>query len=231
LAYAQKVPRFIARHAQRWFDRGRRLLGMFLQTLLAPLKLGIKGLLACIQTFLTICQLEWLPDFTPWERIARGMAARVRNLVSFKPQRRRLHTNACGDFTLMAREDWLRLGGYAEFPMYSWHIDSLFLYAADAAGIKEVVVPYPVYHIEHGGGWSPESCELLFGRLRQRNIPFLTNEDLAMLDQRVRSMNGVCQLTGPDWGFVHNCLPHFEPQPKSGAIAVSPLKTREPLAA
>src|SRR5262249_12417724 len=33
-----------------------------------------------------------------------------------------LHTNACGDFTLLAREDWARLRGYAEWPIFSWHL-------------------------------------------------------------------------------------------------------------
>ncbi len=35
----------------------------------------------------------------------------------------RLHTNACGDFTLLARDDWFRLRGYPEWPIFSWHID------------------------------------------------------------------------------------------------------------
>ena len=34
-----------------------------------------------------------------------------------------LHTNACGDFTLMAREHWFQLRGYPEFEMYSFRLD------------------------------------------------------------------------------------------------------------
>jgi hypothetical protein len=46
-----------------------------------------------------------------------------------------LHTNGCGDFTMLAYEDWAALGGYAEFDMYSMHIDSLFLVAGALLGI------------------------------------------------------------------------------------------------
>ena len=38
-----------------------------------------------------------------------------------------LDTWACGDFTLMHREDWHDIQGYAELDAYSLHIDSLAL--------------------------------------------------------------------------------------------------------
>ena len=69
-----------------------------------------------------------------------------------------IHTNACGDFTLMANSDWLSLGGYAELEMYSFHIDSILYCAAALTGLKERVLdsPMQLYHIEHsplpGGG-------------------------------------------------------------------------------
>ena len=36
-----------------------------------------------------------------------------------------LHTNACGDFTLLHRDVWFALRGYPEWPMYSMHLDSV----------------------------------------------------------------------------------------------------------
>jgi hypothetical protein len=69
--------------------------------------------------------------------------------------RPRLHTNACGDFTMLHRDDWIRLRGYPELEMFSIHLDSLLLYVAHYAGIAETVVEDParIYHIEHDQGW------------------------------------------------------------------------------
>ncbi len=63
----------------------------------------------------------------------------------------RLHTNACGDFTLMAREHWLAVRGYAEFPTRASKIDGLLCYAAHYDGAKEIALrdPLRIYHIEH----------------------------------------------------------------------------------
>ena len=38
-----------------------------------------------------------------------------------------IHTNACGDFTLMAREHWFDLRGYPEFDLFSMNLDSVLL--------------------------------------------------------------------------------------------------------
>src|SRR5213075_422580 len=45
-----------------------------------------------------------------------------------------LHTTACGDFTMLSREQWHRLHGYPEFEAFSFHIDSLFCYMAHYSG-------------------------------------------------------------------------------------------------
>ena len=34
-----------------------------------------------------------------------------------------LHTNGCGDFTMMSRADWFALRGYPEWQVFSWNID------------------------------------------------------------------------------------------------------------
>ena len=67
-----------------------------------------------------------------------------------------LHLTACGDFQLMAREDWERLRGYAELPIHSWHVDSLFAFQAAAAGFEEETLPSrcAIYHIHHAPGWA-----------------------------------------------------------------------------
>jgi hypothetical protein len=66
-----------------------------------------------------------------------------------------LDLDACGDFTLMSKEDWIKIQVYPELEVYSLHIDSMALFAAAAAGIKPVTFPAQqcTYHISHKGGW------------------------------------------------------------------------------
>ena len=72
-----------------------------------------------------------------------------------------IHTNGCGDFTLMAREHWLSLRGYPELPIWSMHVDSLLCYMAVSSGLREVVLrpPMKIFHLEHGKSWVAMSCE------------------------------------------------------------------------
>ena len=118
----------------------------------------------------------------------------------------RLHTWACGDFTLAAREDWFRLRGYPEWPMYSWHIDSAFLFAANAHDLREVALKarYRIYHIDHtvGSGWSPAGEEHLFNRLRSLGIPFLNNEDLREWQMRAAQNPMDVIVNRADWGLA-----------------------------
>lgn len=97
----------------------------------------------------------------------------------------RLHTNACGDFTLLSRDDWFALRGYPEWEIFSWHIDSVLLYQANRNRIREVDLPQQmrVYHIEHGvgSGYTPEGAETLFNRLRETGLPYLDWPDFLNL--------------------------------------------------
>jgi len=67
----------------------------------------------------------------------------------------KVHTNACGDFTLMSKERWLSLRGYPELPIWSMHIDSLLCYMAVACGLREHVLrpPAKIFHMEHQNSW------------------------------------------------------------------------------
>src|SRR5262245_15742571 len=99
-----------------------------------------------------------------------------------------LFTNACGDFTLLSREDWFRLRGYPEWEMFSWHIDSVLLYQANRSGIREVYAgrARKIFHIEHGrgSGYTPEGVADLFARLDARGVPYLSWPDfLAVVDE------------------------------------------------
>ena len=65
-----------------------------------------------------------------------------------------LHLNASGDFTLMAREDWWRLRGYSELALHGLQLDGLLLVRAFHEGMKQVILPGDLYHVDHGR-WRP----------------------------------------------------------------------------
>lgn len=74
---------------------------------------------------------------------------------SAKARLQELDMDACGDFTLMSKKDWLSIQGYPELEIYSIHIDSMGIIAASAQGIKQVILPGDActYHMEHSSGW------------------------------------------------------------------------------
>ena len=119
-----------------------------------------------------------------------------------------LHTNACGDFTLLSLEDWKNLRGYPEWDMYSWHLDSVFLYQARYSGIMEVDLPfkYSIYHIEHGGGYTPEESQTLFSRLDRRGIPYLTNADLGRMVDEMKNKCEPILYNGESWSYLEEEL-------------------------
>jgi len=125
-----------------------------------------------------------------------------------------LHTNACGDFTLLARQDWEELRGYPEWPMFSWNLDSILLYQAAAAGMTEVDLDEarPLYHMEHdrGSGWTPEGRGDLFGRLDRGGVEYLTDRGLRLEALKVRravARGGAAVLNPRSWGLEDAQLP------------------------
>ncbi|MBK5291121.1 MAG: hypothetical protein JJE04_05405 [Acidobacteriia bacterium] len=147
---------------------------------------------------------------------AGSPAARIRGmgwLPRAAPKARRLphlHTNACGDFTLLHREHWLNLRGYAEFDMYSMNLDSLFCLTAFHAGIEEEVwaAPMRIYHIEHGlgSGWTPEGQAQLFSRLAKRGIGWMDWAEVLALGFQMNRLRSPMIFCGQDWGLGKDSL-------------------------
>lgn len=125
--------------------------------------------------------------------------------------RSRLHTNGCGDFTLLARENWFALRGYPEFELFSMHLDSVFCFAAHHAGFREVVLPDPmrIYHIEHGSGWSPAGEKQLAKRLEAASIPQLDFFEFDAWATQLRREPEATLVTfnGENWGLADEALP------------------------
>jgi hypothetical protein len=119
---------------------------------------------------------------------------------------RLLHTNACGDFTMLSKDGWMKILGYPELEIYSMHIDSLGVYEAFHAGIEEVILedPMRVYHIEHGAGWTPDGETKLFDGLTKRGIGYLTYQDYLAYVAKMRA-NGAPLLFNKEksdsWGL------------------------------
>lgn len=101
---------------------------------------------------------------------------------------------ACGDYTLMSKEDWMKIDGYVELDMYSIHIDSMGLWSACALGMKQLILPYQacVYHIDHEDGW--ESDDVI------KTIKFLS--DKPSLDYSIVYKAGMKMVeTKTNWGL------------------------------
>ena len=126
-------------------------------------------------------------------------------------QRSRLHTNACGDFTLMAREHWFALRGYPEFETYSFHLDSVLCHAAHHGGVREEVLrdPMRVYHIEHGpgSGWTPEGQKKLNQRLEVAGIPQVDHDVFDRWAIQMRSERTPMIFNSEKWGLAEDDLP------------------------
>lgn len=127
-----------------------------------------------------------------------------------------LHTNGSGDFTLLSRDHWWTLRGYAEFPIWPVHIDSLLCYAAHYAGFHEVVLrdPIRIFHIEHfsGAGWTPEGEQERTARIEAKGVSVLSNFDLVNWIDRMRRFHAPAIFTLENWGLADADLPEYVPE-------------------
>jgi hypothetical protein len=146
--------------------------------------------------------------------IARYRLGEIRRAFRMWRKLLRLHTNACGDFTLLSRENWFRFSGYPEWVMYSWHLDSIFLMQLDASRVKVHKFPTKActYHIEHGGGWTPEQQAALFERLRSRGVNYITDDEFYRLEgefDQVKRQRGTKIFNDDNWGLANVTLPEM----------------------
>ena len=116
-----------------------------------------------------------------------------------------LHTNACGDFTLLSRSDWFALRAYPEFPTWPMHLDALFCYAAHHAGVRESILhePMRIYHVEHssGAGWTPEGEQARVTRIRSKGLSELSYPAFVKWVDLMRRYDSPVIFTGEGWGL------------------------------
>ena len=122
-----------------------------------------------------------------------------------------LHTNACGDFTLLSREDWFALRGYPEFPIWPMHIDALFCYTAHHAGVRELILrePMRMFHIQHssGAGWTPEGEAERSARIESKGVTQVRYSDWVRWVDQMRRFNAPMIFTTENWGLGDIALP------------------------
>jgi predicted O-methyltransferase YrrM len=131
------------------------------------------------------------------------------------PPRRGPHTMACGDFTMLSRNWWHRLRAYPEYQLWSPHIDSLFLFACEAAALPEVVLEWPVYHTMHGMSWAERPRHDLPQLDLKRQV--LTKRD-EMQEQGAPIIDNAA-----DWGLAGWQLDETTVAPRRWARVCKPL--------
>jgi hypothetical protein len=128
-----------------------------------------------------------------------------------------LHTNACGDFTMLARDDWFALRGYPEWPIWPTHIDSVFCYSAYHAGMREVILgaPMRVFHIAHQAVWTPAGESERNGRARRLGVASIQYADFVRWVEMMRRLDAPMIFTTRDWGLAGKELPETRVAPVS----------------
>jgi len=138
----------------------------------------------------------------------------------------KLHTLACGDFTLTSTEIWSSMRGYPEWPLYSWQLDGVPIYQAFAGGVESVNLQPPMLavHLEHGegSGWTPEASRRLFDRLDAAGIPYLSTQEYRKIARKLahgklaHGQPGFHPFNSADWGLASIELPVTDPRPNTG---------------
>ena len=158
---------------------------------------------------------------------------------------RDLHTNACGDFTLMSAAHWHLVRGQPRDPtVLSLDIDSLVMHAAAANGVRELRWPdrCRVYKPIHGNLNATRVRQVW--RPWQRRVDKLLSEKVSpgaahrirtWLNYPRRSMRGVDTVIGPsiERNFVHPAsrwargTRPMPTQPETWGLADVPLEERQ----
>ena len=140
------------------------------------------------------------------------------------------HTNGCGDFTLMARDDWFDLRGYPEFDLFSMHLDAVLCMSAHYGGIREDLLEPPkrIYHIEHavGSGFTPEGNRKLQSRLAASGIKSLDWREVFEWERQMARFRSPMIFNRQNWGLASSSLPE---RIREDADQETQLQTRDGL--
>jgi len=194
-----------------------------------------------------------LPDESLWSLDDDALLAKFASLPS-EPhalirqssfwELRDLHTNACGDFTLMSSAHWHLVRGQPYDPtVLSLDIDSLVMHAAAANGVQECRWPsdHRVYKVSHDNlnaarvrqQWRPWQRKL--DKILSEKFSELTAHRMrTWFDYPRRTIRGVESIVGPSiernfvrpasrWARGERLVPN---QPENWGLADEPLEER-----
>ncbi len=122
-----------------------------------------------------------------------------------------LDTSACGDFTLMSKNNWIKIEGYPELDLYSIHIDSMGIIAAAAMGIRQEILPTEMcsFHIHHEDGWE-SFADNPVGLIKfMERRPGLDWFSVSETGKWLIKNNKGWGLNKPDWGFSNTKLKEY----------------------
>jgi hypothetical protein len=121
----------------------------------------------------------------------------------------------------MARTDWERTRAYPELQRFSMHIDGLFVYQAHYARIRERFLPYPIFHIEHGAGFRPDTSSVreLDQRLERDRIRRITDTEFLEWVVEMRSTSSPLAFNDDNWGFGSEPLTEYDPMRAATVVA------------
>jgi hypothetical protein len=148
----------------------------------------------------------YAPDQSPGPMRRLGAALEHwRALVGRRASYNDAFANAAGDFTLLARADWLKLRGYPEIHRWSLYQDGLLCCAAIGSGLKVDVLAAPMrlYHMEHEQGFDTFAVKRTNPKL---GLALSYDEYRSWALELLRG-NGTPWRDSDDWGLASEELP------------------------
>jgi len=120
---------------------------------------------------------------------------------------KKLHTNACGDFTMIDKKSFYKMSGYNEFEGFSWHIDSLLLFKAYYYfKLNFINLKFPIYHINHEPGKTySENKKISIKKIKRIKLDFITDEKLLNLIKNYR-LKKLDNNDKKNWGLAEEKL-------------------------
>ncbi len=120
--------------------------------------------------------------------------------------KKKIHTNACGDFTLTCKKTWFDLNGYYEYEGYSWHLDSIFLFKALCNKKKFIDLEYKIYHINQTDRISGYIVgeKHLFNKLAKDKIKYIDDKRLNKIIKTLEK--NPRYLKNNKWGMENKIL-------------------------
>ena len=122
---------------------------------------------------------------------------------------KKLHTNACGDFTMIDKQSFYKIKGYYEFDGFSWHIDSLLLFKAYYyLKLNFINLNFPIYHINHEPGkkYSTKG-KISIKKIEKMKLNFINDQQLLKLINNYRCNKFDKNDKKIDWGLAKAKLP------------------------